>query len=367
MKKNKFLDLVESHKLINKDLKIASNKIIDSGKYILGNEIEKFEYNFSKYCKSKYCVGVGNGLDALTVALMSCNIGHGDEVIVPAHTFIASWLAIKRVGAKIVPVDCKYDDFLINEHLIEKFITPKTKAIIPVHLYGQPVNLDIILKIGKKHNLRIIEDAAQAHGSEYKEKKIGCHGDIVAWSFYPGKNLGALGDAGALTTNNKRLADRCSKIRNYGSSVKYLNDLDGINSRLDPIQASFLNIKLKFLDTWNSKRSQIATLYMSELEDTDLILPKINKSCSSCWHLFVIKTKKRNKLIKELKEFNIETLIHYPIPAFKQKTFEYMKISQDDLPITSKISNEVLSLPIGPHIDIDNLGKAIRKWKKKYV
>ena len=356
----RFLDLKSIHKEIQEEIQEAIFAVLDSGIYIGGDSVNEFETNYAKYLGAKYCVGVANGLDAIKLSLMALNIKDGDEVIVPSHTFIATWLAVSDLGAIPIPVDTDIDTYSIDISQIEKVITNKTKAIIPVHLYGQPVDLDKIIKIAKKYGLYVIEDAAQAHGATYKDKKIGSHGDLVAWSFYPGKNLGAIGDAGAVTTNNKEYAEKIRVFGNYGSRIKYINEEKGINSRLDPIQAAILNVKLKFLDTWNQQRKAIATSYLNEIDNEDLVLPNKMSLSDSVWHIFPVRSVNRDEIIKKLKNDDIETLIHYPIPPHKQKIYAHHYLNSN-LDISEKISSELLSLPIGPHMGFKDVEFVVSK------
>ena len=311
-----------------------------------------------------YCAGVGNGLDAIKIALLAVGVRPGDEVIVPAHTFIATWLAVSEIGAKPVPVEPNSRTFNIDPKLISKAITSKTKAILPVHLYGQPAELDSILNIASQYNLKVVEDAAQAQGSSYKGVKIGSHSDAVAWSFYPGKNLGALGDGGAISTNSIEVSESIRKIRNYGSSVKYKHEILGINSRLDEIQAAVLRVKLKHLTSWNKRRAYIADYYQSNINTNDVELPNVIDGVIPAWHLYVIKLARRNELLDFLKNNNCESIIHYPTPPHLQNCYkEYSRLS---LPITEKISQSVLSLPISPHHqlkEIDHICQLINSFK----
>lgn len=345
-----FLDLKASYDELKTEIDQAISTVLNSGWYILGEEVEAFEAEFSKYCEAKFCIGVANGLDALHLSLLALDVGPGDEVIVPSNTYIATWLAVSHCGAIPVPVEPDPKTYNLDVSLIEKAITNKTKVILPVHLFGQPADLDGILSIAKKHNLRVLEDAAQAHGAIYKGKKIGSHGDVVAWSFYPGKNLGALGDAGAITTNNAEIAERIKILRNYGSHIKYVNDIQGYNSRLDPIQAAVLRVKLKKLDEWNARRSSHAISYKENLKWVDLLAPEIIPNTTSAWHLYVIQNKNRDLLMKELEKNNVGTLIHYPIPPHLQKAYARHGWKKGDFPIAEKLSGDILSLPIGPQL-----------------
>jgi dTDP-4-amino-4,6-dideoxygalactose transaminase len=356
-----FLDLKTSYLIIKKELDEAIFRVANSGWYIGGSEVELFENNFANYCNAQHAIGVANGLDALRLTLLAMDVGPGDEVIVPSNTYIATWLAVSQCGATPIPVEPDPFTFNINISQIEKAITSKTKVILPVHLYGQPANLDELLTIAKKHSLFLLEDAAQAHGAVYKGKRVGSHGDAVAWSFYPGKNLGAMGDGGAITTNNTKLAERLSLLRNYGSSEKYVNEIKGFNSRLDPLQAAILNVKLKYLDDWNKKRQLIASQYIEGFQHYPIILPYVPKFNESAWHLFVVQHPQRDKLQKFLGSHNIGTLIHYPIPPHLQEAYSDLQIVKGSLPIAERLANESLSLPIDPFLNPDDINKIINK------
>ncbi|MEN8220573.1 MAG: DegT/DnrJ/EryC1/StrS family aminotransferase, partial [Pseudomonadota bacterium] len=304
---------------------------------------------FATYCGAKHCIGVGNGLDALHLILRAYGIGSGDEVIVPANTYIATWLAVSHTGATPVPVEPNEQTYNINATLIEAAISKQTKAIMPVHLYGQPAEMEPILEIARHYNLKVIEDAAQAHGATYKGKRTGSLGDAAGFSFYPGKNLGALGDAGAVVTNDDTLAEKVRVLRNYGSRVKYHNEMQGFNSRLDPLQAAFLRVKLKYLDTWNKRRRKIAQQYQEGLANSPaLILPFLPDWAEPVWHLFVIRSQRRDELQQKLRDANISTMIHYPIPPHLQPAYANMK--KGDFPISEAIHREILSLPMFPQL-----------------
>lgn len=354
-----FLDVGASYLELKYEIDSAIQRVLNSGSYILGSEVEAFENEWAKFCGASHAVGLANGLDALILALRALDIGAGDEVIVPSNTYIATWLAVSQVGAKPIPVEPDIATFNMDPLLIEAAITPKTKAILPVHLYGQPADLDPIISIARKYNLYVIEDAAQAHGAKYKKKRIGSHGDIVAWSFYPGKNLGAIGDGGAITTNNDELASRIRCIRNYGSKVKYVNEIRGVNSRLDPIQAAVLRTKLPYLELWTERRKKIAAAYEQNLSRNNLILPSTLEWTDCAWHLYVIKTTNRNEFQKKLNSLGVDTLVHYPIPPFKQRAYLDMNINADLYPIASTLADQVLSLPMGPHLANESLYKVI--------
>lgn len=354
-----FLDLKAAYQELKAEIDGAIERSISSGWYIGGPELESFESKFAQYCDAKHCVGVGNGLEALHLALRAMGIGPGDEVIVPSHTYIATWLAVSHCGAKPVAVEPVESTYNIDPRRIEAAITSRTKAIIPVHLYGQPADIAPILSLARENGLRVLEDAAQAHGAKYEGRKIGAHGDVVAWSFYPGKNLGALGDAGAITTNDSDLAERIASLRNYGSHVKYVNDVVGFNSRLDPLQAAVLQVKLNHLDAWNERRKRIAERYMEALSDTDLVLPHVSPGCDPVWHLFVVRHRNRDGLAKALGVAGINTLIHYPIPPHMQKAYSNTVEGQVSLPLAERLASEVLSLPIGPQLSDGDVEKVI--------
>ncbi|HEC1775556.1 TPA: DegT/DnrJ/EryC1/StrS family aminotransferase [Campylobacter lari] len=339
-----FLDLHKINARFEDEIKDKINEVINSGWYILGKQCVNFETNFAKYCGVKHCIGVANGLDALRIIIKAYEFNKNDEIIVPANTYIASILAVTDNLCEPVLIEPDINTYNINAKSIEEKITNKTKAIMVVHLYGQVCDMEPIYALAKKYNLKIIEDCAQAHGANFKGKKVGSLGDAAGFSFYPGKNLGALGDAGCITTNDDLLASKIRALANYGSHKKYENLYAGLNSRLDELQAGVLDIKLKHLDSDNQKRKEIADFYMKNIKNENIILPKID--IDHVWHLFVIRTKFRDKLQKYLNENNIQTIIHYPIPPHKQEC--YKDFNNLSLPITEQIHNEVLSLPISP-------------------
>ena len=360
-----FLDLRAAYIELKDELDEACLRVLDSGWYIFGEEVVAFESAYAEYCEAQHCVGVGNGLDALFVALRAMDIGPGDEVIVPSNTYIATWLAVSRCGAKPVPVEPREDTYNIDPDKIESKITEKTKAIIPVHLYGQPADLDPIIRLARKYKLKVLEDAAQAQGARYKGKRIGAHGDAVAWSFYPGKNLGAMGDGGAVTTDDPDLAERIRVLCNYGSKVKYENEVQGVNSRLDPIQAAVLSVKLKYLDEWNGRRSVLAATYTKRLRQLDLVLPCVPEWAEPVWHQYILRTKERDCLQKNLVQDGVATMVHYPIPPHAQPAYSDIAILDSDLPVASKIANEVMSLPIGPHLSLQQceyVNRTLGEW-----
>lgn len=347
-----FLDLKASYTELQPEIDAAIKRVLESGWYILGEEVNAFEHEYASYCEAKYCVGVANGLDALHLALLALGVGVGDEVIVPSNTYIATWLAVSQCGATPVPVEPDEATYNIDPARIEAAITPRTKVILPVHLYGQPADMDAIVAIARNHGLKVLEDGAQAHGARYKGKRLGAHGDVVAWSFYPGKNLGAYGDGGAITTDNPEIADRIRVLRNYGSQVKYHNEVKGYNSRLDEIQAAFLRVKLRKLDEWNERRKKVATYYLANLDKNSLILPFVPEWADPVWHLFVVRTKNRDYLQQLLNAAHVGTVIHYPIPPHMQPAYVELGYVKGSLPLAEVIHKQVLSLPIGPQLEM---------------
>jgi dTDP-4-amino-4,6-dideoxygalactose transaminase len=358
-----FLDLGDAYREIQDELEEAVLASLRSGWYIGGRDVEDFEKEYASFTEARYCVGVANGLDALCLALVAMGIGAGDEIIVPTNTFIATWLAVNQSEAIPVPVEPVEFTYNLDPGKVEAAITPRTKAILPVHLYGQPADLDPILALARKHGLRVLEDAAQAHGARYKGKRIGGHGDVVAWSFYPGKNLGALGDGGAITTNDPELADRVRVLRNYGSRVKYVNEVKGWNSRLDPVQAVVLRVKLRYLDEWNARRTAIAARYTAELAGTGLVLPTVPEWADPIWHQYVVQYAERDILQKDLKEAGIGTQIHYPIPPHLQMAYRDAGYSRGRFPIAESMANRLLSLPMGPQLDVASVTAVIEALK----
>lgn len=353
-----FLDLGAAYRELKDDIDAAVMRVLDSGWYILGPEVDAFEAEWADYCGAAHAVGLANGLDALVLALRALDIGPGHEVIVPSNTYIATWLAVSAVGAVPVPVEPVAATHNIDPARIAAAITPRTRAILPVHLYGQPADLDPILALARAHGLRVIEDAAQAHGARYKGRRIGAHGDVVCWSFYPGKNLGALGDAGAVTTDDADIADRIRVLRNYGSRVKYVNEVPGVNSRLDPVQAAVLRAKLPHLDAWTDRRRGIAAQYDSSLAGTGLVLPQVPGWAEPAWHLYVVRSPRREALQTALCAAGVGTLIHYPIPPHLQAAYADMGLRADALPLAARLAGEVLSLPIGPQLSLDDAARA---------
>lgn len=348
-----FLDLKSTYTELQTELDDAYRRLMNSGWYILGEEVAAFEQEFADYCSVKHCISVANGLDALHLILRGYEIGDGDEVIVPSNTYIATWLAVSYAGASPVPVEPIEGTFNLDPAKIEAAITEKTKAVLPVHLYGQPAAMDAINDIARKYNLKVIEDAAQAQGARFGEKFTGNLGDAAGFSFYPGKNLGAYGDAGAITTNDDELADKIKVLRNYGSRVKYYNEIKGFNSRLDPLQAAFLRVKLKYLNEWNNRRTVIARNYLEALTENNLILPSVEKEAKPVWHIFAVRHSERNRLEKFLNENGIGTLIHYPVPPHLSSAYSAEKENFGQLPISEELAKTVLSLPMGPHLNAE--------------
>lgn len=342
----KFNSFEVMHNELHDKLVNDFHRVLDKNWFILGDEDKKFEKEFAAYCDSKYCIGCGNGLEALHLILKAYSIGVDDEVIIPSNTFIATALAVTYVGAKVVLVEPKIEDYTINPDLIEEKITDKTKAIMAVHLYGHPCDMDPIMELAKKYNLKVIEDAAQAHGALYKGRKVGSLGDAAGFSFYPGKNLGALGDGGAITTNDEQLAKKVKALANYGSQVRYHHIYQGTNSRLDEFQAAFLSAKLPYLDKWNDERNKIANLYLKNINNPKVKLPSIKNYAHHVWHIFAVRVEDRDRFAKYLEDCGIQSIIHYPIPIHLQECYKDLNIDKGALPICEEISNTVLSLPM---------------------
>lgn len=353
----KFLDLYKINQRYREEIDERIKKVLDSGWYILGEQGKVFEKNFADFCGVKHCIGCANGLDALNLIIKAYGFKAGDEIIVPANTYIASILAISQNGCTPVLVEPDIRTYNINPDLIEEKITSNTKAIMVVHLYGQAAEMEKILQIAKKYNLKVIEDSAQAHGAYFKGKRTGNLGDASGFSFYPGKNLGCLGDGGCVTTNDDNLAYKIRAIANYGSDYKYHHIFKGTNSRLDEIQAAILDVKLKYLDADNQRRREISKFYRANIKNEKIILPEVSDEESHVWHLFVVRTDDRKKLEKHLNDNGIQTNIHYPTPPHKQECYkEWEKML---FPVTEKIHNEVLSLPISPVMTNDEISKVV--------
>ncbi len=366
-----FLDLKASHRELKKELDNVFLQVLESGCFVMGSELEAFEAEFAEYCEVKYCVGVANGLEALHLLLRAYEIGPGDEVIVPSNTFIATWLAVSNCGATPVPVEPSPFTYNLDPDRIEDAITHKTCAIMPVHLYGQPADMDPIKVIARKYGLAVIEDAAQSQGARYKGRRTGSLGDAAGTSFYPGKNLGALGDGGAVLTNDAVVAEKVRRLRNYGSEIKYQHEVVGYNSRLDELQAAILRVKLTRLDDWNQRRRDVAQAYCNQLSGFDLVLPCVPEWADPVWHLFVVLSQDRDTLQAFLREQGVDTMVHYPIPPHKQRC--YANLSWAEYPVAEKQATQVLSLPIYPSMgtsDISGVVSAIGAFfyfKEKHI
>jgi len=361
-----FVDLKVQYESIKGEIQKAINEVISKSAFIGGSFLKKFETNFAEFCEVDNCIGVGNGTDAIFIALKLLGIGQGDEVITAANSFIATSEAITLTGAKVVFCDVSEDTYNIDTTLIEDKITEKTRAIVPVHLYGQPADMDKIMEIAKKYDLLVIEDCAQAHGARYKGKRVGSFGDIGCFSFYPGKNLGAYGDGGAMVTNNKILADKMRMYANHGRSEKYNHEFEGVNSRLDGIQAAILDAKLNHLKDWLKRRNDNARLYNSKLEDIkEVIPPVIPDEWDHVFHLYVVRVKNREKIMDYLKGKDISVGIHYPIALPNLKAYKYLGHKPGDFPISSKLQDEILSLPMYPELSelqINYIVDAVRNF-----
>ncbi|MBZ9777716.1 DegT/DnrJ/EryC1/StrS family aminotransferase [Psychroflexus sp. CAK8W] len=357
MKKIPFLNFQPMHEQIRSEMQQAFNEVYESYWYVMGEKLHTFEASYAKYNQTRYSVGVSNGLDALILALEALGVGKGDEVIVPSNTYIATVLAVTAVGATPVFVEPRLETYNINPELIEEKITKKTKAIMPVHLYGQACEMDHIMKLAEAYNLVVVEDNAQAHGSSYKGKLTGSFGHVNGVSFYPGKNLGALGDAGAITTDDEEVAEKIKTLRNYGSQKKYHNEYIGLNRRLDELQAAFLSVKLQYLDQWTQERQQIAEMYNKQLKDTNLILPQVANNADHVYHLYVVRTQKRDELQAHLNNNGIGTLIHYPIPPHLQNAYKHLGYKEGDFPIAEELARTMISLPLWVGLGKDSIKK----------
>jgi dTDP-4-amino-4,6-dideoxygalactose transaminase len=335
---------------VRDELRAAFDRVVDSGWFVLGPEVEAFEASFATVCGARHCVGVNSGLDAIELILRALGVGEGDEVIVPAHTFVATWLGVTLAGATPVPVAVREDTYNLDPARIEAAITPRTRAVMPVHLYGQPADMDAITAVARAHGLAVVEDAAQAHGALLGGRPAGGLGDAAAFSFYPGKNLGALGDGGAIVTGDEDLAARCRALRNYGSPRKYEHDVQGRNSRLDELQAALLRVKVKRLADWNARRRAVAAQYLDGLRDVPVTLPVVRDDAEPVWHLFVIRHGDRDALQERLTARGIGTLIHYPQPAHRSGAYAGLTVDPGQVAVAERLSAEVLSLPMGPHL-----------------
>lgn len=351
-----FLDLKAPYAELRDEMDASVRRVLESGRYLLGEETEAFEREFASYTGAAHCVGVSNGLDALHLVLRAWDVGPGDEVIVPSNTYVATWLAVSYAGATPVPVEPDERTYNVDPNRIEAAVTPRTKVILPVHLYGQPADMDAILGIAKRHGLKVLGDAAQAHGATIRGRKVGTLGDAAAWSFYPGKNLGALGDAGAVTTNDPALATRIRTLANYGSQRKYHNLEKGFNCRIDELQAALLRAKLPHLDEWNARRARVAAIYRDTIRSESIGVPYVPDWAGPVWHLFVIRSRRREAVQQALTDAGIGTLIHYPIPPFEQPAYREFAGRAPEWPIATELSRELLSIPIGPHVTPEQAG-----------
>lgn len=354
-----FLDLRAATDELRAEIDTAVARVLDRGWYLLGEELQAFESEYAAYCGAAHCVGLGNGLDALVLSLRALDVGPGDEVIVPSNTYIATWLAVAAVGATVVPVEPDPVTYNLDPVAVRAAITSRTKVLLPVHLYGQAADMGALCAIAREHGLRVLDDAAQAHGASCAGRPVGALADITAWSFYPGKNLGALGDGGAVTTDDAALADRVRVLRNYGSRVKYVNEVQGVNSRLDDLQAAVLRVKLRHLAAWNARRAVIAARYDAALAGTSLVLPHVASGVTTAWHLYVVRATQRDALRATLESAGIQTLIHYPIPPHRQAAFAARGWGTGAFPLAEQLAAEVLSLPIGPQLAMDDVERVI--------
>jgi dTDP-4-amino-4,6-dideoxygalactose transaminase len=349
-----FLDVAAAYAELEGELDAATRSVMTSGQFILGPEVTAFEEEFAAYCDTRHAIGVGSGLDALRLILLGYGLGHGDEVLVPSNTFIATWLAVTQVGALPVPVEPDPVTHNITADAVKAAIMPSTKAIMPVHLYGHPADMDAIVALGRDRGIPVVEDAAQAQGARYRGRRAGGLADAAGFSFYPGKNLGAMGDAGAVTTDDDALAERVRMLRNYGSTVKYHHDLPGLNSRLDSLQAAGLRVKLRRLDEWNERRRAVAERYLERLAGVEgLALPTQAEWAEPVWHLFVVRHQRRDALQERLSEAGVDTIIHYPIPPHLSGAYA-AGFEPDALPVAQRLAGEVLSLPMGPHLPLED-------------
>lgn len=361
-----FGNLSRQYQKYKKEIDTVIQDVLNNGNFILGENVERFEEEFADYCGAKFGVGVGSGTEAIHLALIACGIGNGDEVITVSNTAVPTISAISAANAVPVFIDIDEFSYNINPSLIEKKLSHKTKAIVPVHLYGNPCNMDEILKLAKNYSLKVVEDCAQAHGAEYKGRKVGTFGDAGCFSFYPSKNLGAYGDGGMVITNDAELNYSLKLLRNYGQEKRYFNIIKGFNSRLDEIQASILRFKLKELDKWNAARITLAEKYTKNFKDLPLICPKVNQDSKHVFHLYVVRVGNRKKFMKYLKSNGIDILIHYPTPIYLQPAYKELQINEGDLPITEKVSKEIVSIPIYPELEKTEIDYMIDKVKKFY-
>jgi dTDP-3-amino-3,4,6-trideoxy-alpha-D-glucose transaminase len=361
-----FLDMKSGYTELKPELDAAYARVMESGWFVLGKEVEAFEQEYAAFCGARHCVGLGNGLEALELTLRAWDLGAGDEVIVPSNTYIATWLAVSAVGATVVPVEPTPAGSNIDPDRIAAAITPRTRAIMPVHLYGEPADMDAIMALAEKHGFKVIEDVAQAQGAKVRGRRTGSLGNAGAHSFFPTKNIGAFGDGGAVTTDDAKVADRLRVLRNYGSKVKYVNIERGYNSRLDELQAAFLRVKLKKLDEWNERRRVLAARYADRLAGIPgLGLPRAPQWAEPVWHLYVVRTERRVGLMEALNAAGIGSLVHYPIPPHLQQAYADLGLSKGAFPLAEVLADTVLSLPMGPHVSleaVDEIAAAVRSY-----
>lgn len=362
-----FLEVSAAYAELREELDEAIRRTCASGWYLLATELEAFEAEFAAYCGTKHCIGVANGLDALHLSLRAMGVTAGDEVIVPSHTFIATWFAVTQAGAAPVPVESDPRTYNMDPERVEVAITPRTRVILPVHLYGQPAEMTPLLQLAERHGVHVLEDAAQAHGARYRGRRVGGLGDVAAWSFYPAKNLGAIGDGGAVTTNNDALATAIRALRNYGSNRRYVHDAIGYNSRLAELQAAVLRVKLRRLDEWNDRRRRVAELYQRELAGSDLVLPHVPSYADSVWHLYVVRSPRRDQVQDWLRQAGVDTVIHYPRAPHEQGAYAHLGFAPHAFPLARELARTVLSLPLGPHLTSDQQARvldAVRSFER---
>jgi dTDP-3-amino-3,4,6-trideoxy-alpha-D-glucose transaminase len=354
-----FLDLAALHAELRPHLAAAAARVLDAERVLLGPELDTFEDRWAAATGARHAVGVGSGLDALVLGLRALGVGPGDEVLVPGHTFVATWLAVVHAGAVPVPVDVSPGTGVWDPDAVAAAVGPRTRALLPVHLYGHPVDLGPLLTVARRHGLAVLDDAAQAHGARDGGRPVGALADATAWSFYPGKNLGALGDGGAVTTDDPAVADRIASLRNYGSTTKYVHDEIGWNSRLDELQAAFLTVKLTRLDEFNARRATVARRYAESLGGLDLVLPATRPGTTPVWHLYVVRSAHRDALRAHLAAHGVETGVHYPVPPHRQPAFAGTPLAAAHLPVADRLAGEVLSLPMGPHLTPDQQDRVV--------
>ena len=360
----RFLDLRLHHAGLEQELTAAFHAVLEAGQFILGREVESFEREFAHYCEARHCIGMSNGLDALRLILAAIGVGEGHEVIVPCQTFIATWLAVSAVGARPVPVEPDPETYNLDASRIEDAITPKTRAIVAVHLFGNPADMEPMVEIGRRRGIAVIEDAAQAHGARYRGRRVGSLALAAGFSFYPAKNLGALGDGGAITTDDACLAEKIRSLRNYGSSEKYLHRDKGWNARLDELQAAFLRVKLRQLDFWNERRRSIASQYLDALSGTRLVLPAVRAWADPVWHLFVVQCADRDALRAALARDGVETMVHYPTPPHLQPCYKELGYAINSFPVAERLHQQCVSLPLNPMMSDQDVQRMIAACRR---